>query len=75
MSDIDDAHQWIAELQSCSSLQHGRHIDTMPVESQPPRNTNPLISISIRPSYQEIQNLEDWIITHQPTLKLINSDD
>ena len=51
----------LAALRSCASIQHGRHIDTMPIEPPIPINEQPLVAISERPIQREIYEYEKSI--------------
>lgn len=57
----EDLLRALSALRSCASIQHGRHIDTMPIESPLSRNEQPLVAISERPSHREIYEYEKEI--------------
>ena len=58
MSNADYYRHEIAVLKSCMSLQHGHHIDSLPVESAIPPNWRPLVVAGASPTCQRIQQLE-----------------
>jgi hypothetical protein len=52
----------LSALRSCASIQHGRHIDTMPIEPPIPMNEQPLVATSERPIQREIYQCEKKLI-------------
>lgn len=57
----EDLLRGLSALRSCASIQHGHHIDSMPIEPPVPMNKQPLVAISARPIHQEIYESETLI--------------
>ena len=62
MKDTEYLMQQMSAVLSCSLIQQGRHIDTLPVGDPLPANLHPLICISMRPSLRELQRLKDQYV-------------
>lgn len=61
----EDLLRVLSALRSCASIQHGHHIDTMPIEPPVPMNEQPLVAISERPIQREIYEYETLIRVHE----------